>query len=93
MATLPQIRYIPIAEVAAFSERPVTKIRTDEDVDYWKTTRGYQDYGLFLRRLNESVVDHYLPWTGLAPSPVGFYSTSNEPFSPNLGSCCRECAP
>ncbi|KAI0077814.1 Phosphotyrosyl phosphatase activator [Panus rudis PR-1116 ss-1] len=61
-AELPSLRHITIAEVAAMQSLPSRKIRTDEDVELWKTTRGYQDYGLFLRRLNESVVGHFLPY-------------------------------
>lgn len=42
---------------------PSTLIRTDEDVEHWKNTQGYEDYSLFIRRLNESVVGHFLPDT------------------------------
>lgn len=35
---------------------------------FWKTTRGYSDFGLFLQRLNEAVVGCYLPFTPLCPS-------------------------
>ncbi|KAH9917275.1 Phosphotyrosyl phosphatase activator [Fomitopsis serialis] len=62
---LPLLRAVDIGELVKL-DVPTTKIRTDEDVVYWKRTRGYQDFGLFLRRLNESVVGHnYLtrnPW-------------------------------
>ncbi|KAI0791204.1 Phosphotyrosyl phosphatase activator [Abortiporus biennis] len=57
------LRHIPISEVAQMNSLPTTKIKTDEDVELWKTTRSYEDYGIFLRRLNESVVGHFLPWT------------------------------
>ena len=63
---LPPLRAVDIQEVVKY-DLPVTKIRTDEDVGYWKTTRGYQDFGLFLRRLNESVVGYNLPYA----EPVG----------------------
>ncbi|KAG8937262.1 Serine/threonine-protein phosphatase 2A activator 1 [Tulasnella sp. 418] len=42
---------------------PTKKIVTDEDVAHWKASPGYIDYGLFVRRLNEAVVGHYLPYT------------------------------
>ncbi|KZV94190.1 Phosphotyrosyl phosphatase activator [Exidia glandulosa HHB12029] len=49
-------------------EAPVTRIRTDEDVETWKRTQGYQDYALFVRRLNEAVIGHTDP-AREAPSP------------------------
>ena len=55
------LRAVGIRELVKL-DPPVTRIRTDEDVAYWKTTRGYQDFGLFLRRLNESVVGYSLPY-------------------------------
>lgn len=58
---LPPLRAITVHESLKV-DPPVTKIRTDEDVVYWKMTRGYQDFGLFLRRLNESVVGFSLPY-------------------------------
>ncbi|KZT73453.1 Phosphotyrosyl phosphatase activator [Daedalea quercina L-15889] len=63
---LPPLRAVDVQELVKL-DLPTTKIRTDEDVGYWKTTRGYQDFGLFLRRLNESVVGYDLPYT----EPVG----------------------
>ncbi|KAH8118174.1 Phosphotyrosyl phosphatase activator [Phellopilus nigrolimitatus] len=42
-------------------EAPSLKIRTEEDVTTWKSTKGYQNYMLFLRRLSESVVGRSLP--------------------------------
>ena len=51
-------------------EAPTTRIRTDEDVATWKQTTGYKNYMLFLRRLSESVVNHYLPVDEQATSPV-----------------------
>ncbi|EPS94520.1 hypothetical protein FOMPIDRAFT_1169651 [Fomitopsis schrenkii] len=55
------LRAIAVHELLEL-DSPVTRIRTDEDVMYWKTTRGYQDFGLFLRRLNESVMGFNLPY-------------------------------
>jgi serine/threonine-protein phosphatase 2A activator len=40
---------------------PELKIRSDQDVEVWKSTRGYEDYLLFLHRLSESVVGYMLP--------------------------------
>ena len=42
---------------------PTKRIVTDEDVIFWKTTAGYQDYGLFIRRLNLAVIGYDLPYT------------------------------
>ena len=60
------------ADVASVPNLPVLsqKIRTEEDVYAWRRTRGYGDYGLFLRRLNESVVGYFLPWTSPTTYPV-----------------------
>lgn len=55
------LRAIAVHELLEL-DPPVTRIRTDEDVLYWKTTRGYQDFGVFLRRLNESVMGFNLPY-------------------------------
>ena len=49
---------------------PTNKIRFDEDVATWKNTRGFQDYTLFLRRLDQSVTGVLLPWDGGEPSEV-----------------------
>ena len=49
---------------------PTNKIRFDEDVEAWKNTRGFRDYALFLRRLNQSVTSILLPWEGGKPSEV-----------------------
>jgi len=59
---LPELRHIPIAEISQFQGLPSLKIRTDDDVKFWKATQGYHDYGLFLKRLGESVVGYSLPW-------------------------------
>ncbi|KAG9047036.1 Serine/threonine-protein phosphatase 2A activator 1 [Tulasnella sp. UAMH 9824] len=47
---------------------PGKRIFTDTDVDLWKTTQGYLDYGLFIRRLSEAVIGHYLPYNPTAES-------------------------
>ena len=51
-------------------EPPILGIRTDNDVLVWKQTTGYQNFMLFLRRLSEAVVDHYLPIDEQSPSLV-----------------------
>ena len=66
---LPPLREIPLSDVLNKAP-PVPKIKTEEDVEFWKTTRSYNDLGLFLQRLNESVVGHYLPFTPQTPSQV-----------------------
>lgn len=48
----------------AHLEEPSLRIRTDEDVVSWKSTTGYKNYMLFLRRLTESVVGYELPASG-----------------------------
>ncbi|KIK96289.1 hypothetical protein PAXRUDRAFT_826123 [Paxillus rubicundulus Ve08.2h10] len=55
-----QLRQISLSELAD-ARPPEPKIRSDEDVKYWKNTTGYNDYQLFLRRLNESVVGYTVP--------------------------------
>ena len=66
---LPPLRAIPVATLRA-DDAPVLRIKTDDDVDAWKQTRGYQDYGLFLRRLAESVVGRTLPHDVPSPDQV-----------------------
>ncbi|KAF8071493.1 hypothetical protein FPV67DRAFT_875658 [Lyophyllum atratum] len=58
---IPQLREVPLSEVAAFKTLPGPKIKTDHDVQEWKKRRSYQDYAIFLRRLNEAVVGKSLP--------------------------------
>ncbi|TBU42796.1 Phosphotyrosyl phosphatase activator [Dichomitus squalens] len=60
VASLPQLRAITVESLDP-ADVPLLRIKTDEDVQLWKFTRGYQDYGLFLRRLAESVVGFNLP--------------------------------
>ncbi|KAJ7432308.1 serine/threonine-protein phosphatase 2A activator 1 [Mycena galericulata] len=64
---LAQLREIPLADVPAL-ESPTLKIQTDEDVETWRRSRSYQDYAIFLRRLNESVVGRDIPTTSASPS-------------------------
>ena len=59
---LPLLRDISLSEVSSLPELPKTQIKTDEDLEHWKSMQSYQDYILFLRRLNESVVGTSLPW-------------------------------
>lgn len=63
------LRQVPIGELAKLP-LPRQVIKTEDDVHAWKLTRGYQDYGLFLRRLNESVVGHFLPWSSPESHPA-----------------------
>ncbi|KIK42674.1 hypothetical protein CY34DRAFT_132556 [Suillus luteus UH-Slu-Lm8-n1] len=58
-----QTRLLPLRqiELPILQAPPELKIRTDRDVEVWKSTKGYADYLLFLRRLSEAVVDCTLP--------------------------------
>lgn len=66
---LPPLREISLSDVLNEAP-PIPKIKTEEDVEIWKTTRSYSDLGLFLQRLNEAVVGCYLPFTPQSPSEV-----------------------
>ena len=68
-ANIPSLRDIPLANVRTL-ETPGLKIKTDHDVEIWRTTRSYQDYAIFLRRLNEAVSGKFLPWSPPNPSQV-----------------------
>jgi serine/threonine-protein phosphatase 2A activator len=70
---LAQLREIPLADVPAL-ESPTLKIQTDDDVETWRQSRSYQDYAIFLRRLNESVVGKDIPTADSSPSEVRLYS-------------------
>ena len=59
---LPLLRDISLSEVSSIPELPKAQIKTDEDLEHWKSMKSYRDYILFLRRLNESVVGTSLPW-------------------------------
>ncbi|KAG6888007.1 hypothetical protein C0992_009920 [Termitomyces sp. T32_za158] len=67
--SLPQLRKIPFSALAKLGGVG-PKIRTDGDVLAWKTKQSYQDYALFLRRLNESVVGQFLPWTSSSSQAI-----------------------
>ena len=69
---LPLLRDIPLSEVLSLPELPTTKIKTDNDLEHWKSMQSYRDYILFLRRLNESVVGTSLPWIPEHHSQVWF---------------------
>ncbi|GLB44736.1 putative PPIases accelerate the folding of proteins [Lyophyllum shimeji] len=60
--SIPQLREVSLSEVAALQNVPGPKIKTDDDVLEWRKKRSYQDYSIFLRRLNEAVVGKFLPW-------------------------------
>ncbi|KAJ7771078.1 serine/threonine-protein phosphatase 2A activator 1 [Mycena maculata] len=64
---LAELREIPLSDVTALNP-PTLKIQTDEDVETWRRSRSYQDYAIFLRRLNESVVGRDISTTDSHPS-------------------------
>ena len=66
---LPPLRQVPLSDVLK-KKPPTPRIKTDEDLEFWKRTRSYRDLGLFLQRLNEAVVGHHLPFTPQSPSEV-----------------------
>lgn len=72
---LPPLRRVLLSDVLNKAP-PIPKIKTDEDVEFWKRTRSYSDLGLFLQRLNEAVVGCYLPFTPQTPSEVDRLSFS-----------------
>lgn len=63
--TLPAPSEIKVAEVKNL-DPPQQRIRMEDDVGVWKSTRGYHDYLLFLHRLSESVVGHFFPVDGMS---------------------------
>ncbi|KAI0050507.1 Phosphotyrosyl phosphatase activator [Auriscalpium vulgare] len=63
-----ELRSVSIEALAKLNTLPVVTIRTDVDVDLWKQTRAFEDYAIFLRRLNDAVVGYVLPWTSSLPS-------------------------
>ena len=69
--TLVPLRRIP-AETLSSLPRPSLKIKIEEDVAVWRETQAYRDYGVFLRRLNESVVGCPLPWNSPSLSNVSW---------------------
>lgn len=68
-AALPQLRELSLLQATKFVP-PTTRIRLDDDVERWRNSKSYTDYVIFLRRLNESVVGHYLPWESGQSSKV-----------------------
>ena len=69
---LPPLRQVPLSDVLNKTP-PIPKIKTEEDVEFWKVTRSYSDLGLFLQRLNEAVVGCYLPFTPRSSSQVNYF--------------------
>lgn len=69
---LPPVREIILSQFHNLGPPPSLVIKTDEDVERWKNTRSYNDYDLFLRRLNESVIGVNLPWTAEITSQVKY---------------------
>lgn len=69
---LPPLRRVSLSDVLDKTP-PTLKIKTEEDVELWKTTRSYGDLGLFLQRLNEAVVGCCLPFTPPSPSQVSHF--------------------
>lgn len=65
-----ELRQIIVDEVRNLKSRPVHCIKTEEDVETWKTTRSWADYSIFLRRLTDSVVNQFLPWSPEVPDQV-----------------------
>jgi len=57
-----ELRQVSLDYLRTTAEGPILHIKTEEDVDTWKTTQSWRDYAIFLRRLTDSVVGYYLPW-------------------------------
>lgn len=58
-----ELRQISLDAVRSLTDRPLLHIKTEEDVDAWKTTTSYRDYSIFLQRLTNSVSGCLLPWS------------------------------
>ncbi|KDQ13496.1 hypothetical protein BOTBODRAFT_160423 [Botryobasidium botryosum FD-172 SS1] len=58
--SLPPLPHILLSSLPHPLVPPRPQIKSEDDVHAWHRTRGYHNYGLFLRRLNESVVGHDL---------------------------------
>jgi len=58
----PALREITLTDVCVLGSLPGPKIRTDDDVELWKSTQSYVDYKIFLKRLNNSVIGVSFPW-------------------------------
>lgn len=63
------LREIPLAQLTRL-DPPVPKIHTENDILVWTQTRSFEDYSIFLHRLNESVVGYFLPWESEKPPLV-----------------------
>ena len=91
---MPTLRAIRVSSLED-DDTPVLRIKTDEDVEAWKHTRSYQDYGLFLRRLAESVVGYSLPYDVSEPDEVQLlsyipcYGTSTHSYAHTCPGCKR----
>ena len=72
MSTPLALREISLSDAAEL-EPPNVKIQIEEEVSAWTQTTSFRDYAIFLRRLNESVVGHFLPYQNTDPSPVCLY--------------------
>lgn len=58
-----ELRQISLDAVRSLTDGPLLHIKTEEDVDAWKTTTSYRDYSIFLQRLTNSVSGCLLPWS------------------------------
>ncbi|KAH6901268.1 serine/threonine-protein phosphatase 2A activator 1 [Coprinopsis sp. MPI-PUGE-AT-0042] len=64
-----ELRKVTLEEIAQLGDlKPSLTIKFEEDVEKWKTTQSYQDFGIFLQRLSDSVVNVYLPWSPEHPA-------------------------
>lgn len=64
-----ELRHITPQDIAQLGDlKPSLMIKFEEDIERWKTTQAYQDYGIFLRRLSDSVVNVCLPWSPEHPA-------------------------
>jgi serine/threonine-protein phosphatase 2A activator len=80
MSTLRALRRISPSTVHSLP-RPTPKIQTETHLQHFQNSRGYSDYLLFLRRLNEAVVRKYLPIPDdHVPSEVGFIKYLGKTF-------------
>jgi len=69
----------PLREITSFDNigpLPSLVIKNDQDVEIWTNTTCYHEYDLFLRRLNESVVGFFLPYTERRINAVRYMSFS-----------------
>lgn len=71
--TTPRLREITPNQISQLGNLPTTRIKTDDDVTFWKSTQSYLDYKIFLGRLNEAVAGHSLPWKPDNHTQVSFF--------------------